>query len=763
MPTNNAPVLSGLGDTPSFVNDVSVILDSDQNSTVSDAELDASPSNYAGATLTLARNGGANPDDSFGGTGPLDLVDVDGNGDNVSLDGGVTFIGAFTAPGDGSFSITFNANATAADIDSVMRNIVYSNASVSPPPSVQINFRFSDGNGDPQGQPQGTGPTPGIATGSVTVSITRADQAPVLDLDANDSSGQPGTDFAAFYVALGAGAPIADTDTSIADVDNATLASATITVTDPQADDLLSVNGTLPGNITASAYDPNTGVLTLSSAGATATLAQWQTALHQVVFSNPDANPDTTTRHITVIVNDGVLDSNTAQTTVTFDQAPVVSAGNTAGYTQAAAPAVLDATLAVSDPDNATLAGARVTITGGFVAGDVLGFSNQNGISGSYDAATHVLTLAGVASVGAYQSALQSVTFASTSDNPTNFGGNPSRQISWVANDGTLDSAAAATTLNLTAVPPPSPFSPDFDTVLAGNFDGANQTDLVFHRAANGTTETLLDKGFVFSGGILSNPGVQTADLRLVGTGDVNGDGKSDLVFLNDGISTPVIQFLDGTTPAGGGPPSVNPFDRSFTIVGVGDANGDGRADLVWHRASDGLSEVQFLNGTTSAGGGVISNSAFQSTDWQIVAVGDFNGDGKSDLIFNGLGVYEIQFLDGITPIGGGLINNSAFTLPEWHVVGVGDFNGDGHNDLVFHDVVDNRTEIQFLNGITPAGGGLIDNPALQSPDLQVAGVGDFNGDGHLDLVFHNAATGNTVIQFLNGITPIGGGTLNLH
>src|SRR4029077_16111979 len=85
--------------------------------------------------------------------------------------------------------------------------------------------------------------------------------------------------------------------------------------TNPQADDLLSVNRALPGNITASTYDPGTGVLTLTSAGATATLAQWQSALHQVVFSNPDASPDTTTRTVTVPVNDGTLDSKTAKTT----------------------------------------------------------------------------------------------------------------------------------------------------------------------------------------------------------------------------------------------------------------------------------------------------------------------------------------------------------------------------------------------------------------------------------------------------------------
>ena len=454
----------------------------------------------------------------------------------------------------------------------------------------------------------------------------------------------------------------------------------------------------------------------------------------------------------------------TATTTVNvLDQPPVVTAGNTVGYTQGAAPAVLDAALALSDPDNTTLAGAHVTITSGFVSGDVLGFANQNGISGSYDPATHVLTLTGIASVALYQAALESVTFSSTSDNPTNFGANPTRQISWVANDGSLDSAAAITTVNLTAVPPPSP-GPDFDTVLTGDFDGNSQPDLVFHRSSDGATEILLGSGLTFSGGILSNPGVQNGNLKLVGVGDFNGDGNSDLVFLNQGIATPVIQFLDGTTPIGGGPPSVNPFDSSFAIVGVGDFNGDGKADLVWHRGSDGLSEIQFLNGTTSIGGGVINNPGFTS-DWQIVGVGDFNGDGHSDLVYHdqSLGLTEIQFLNGITPIGGGPINNPTFQTPDWQVVGVGDFNGDGHPDLVFHDAATGVTAIQLLNGLTPIGGGVINNPAFQSPDFQVVGVGDFNGDGHPDLVFHDVVIGVTEIQLLNGITPIGGGPITLH
>ena len=74
----------------------------------------------------------------------------------------------------------------------------------------------------------------------------------------------------------GAPVPIADVDTSITDADSSTLVSATIKLVNPQAGDLLTVSGALPGRITTAGYDPGTGVLTLTGVG---TLAEYETAL----------------------------------------------------------------------------------------------------------------------------------------------------------------------------------------------------------------------------------------------------------------------------------------------------------------------------------------------------------------------------------------------------------------------------------------------------------------------------------------------------
>jgi hypothetical protein len=157
-------------------------------------------------------------------------------------------------------------------------------------------------------------------TATVNVTVNPINDAPVLDLD-TDNSAAIGNDYAVLYILHGTPVAITDTDDSIIDPDNATLLSATITLTNHQANDLLSVNGALPGNISASVYNPATGVLTLTSAGATATLAQWQTALHQIEFSNTGA-ANTTARDITIVVNDGADNSNTAHATISLEIPP---------------------------------------------------------------------------------------------------------------------------------------------------------------------------------------------------------------------------------------------------------------------------------------------------------------------------------------------------------------------------------------------------------------------------------------------------------
>ena len=121
---------------------------------------------------------------------------------------------------------------------------------------------------------------------------------------------------------------------------------------------------------------------------------------------------------------------------VVLDSPPVVTAGHTLNYTENQAATAIDPALTVTDSDNANLASATVQITGNYANGqDILGFTDQNGITGTFNAATGTLTLTGSSSVANYQTALESVTYFDNSDNPS---GAP-RTVTIIANDGTLD------------------------------------------------------------------------------------------------------------------------------------------------------------------------------------------------------------------------------------------------------------------------------------------------------------------------------------
>src|SRR5262249_9156957 len=113
--------------------------------------------------------------------------------------------------------------------------------------------------------------------------------------------------------------------------------------------------------------------------------------------------------------------SSTVAITVSGDMAPTVTAlGAALLYTENAAAAAIAPTLTVSYADSPLLDYAIVRSSGNYASGqDVLGFTNQAGITGSWDASTGTLTLTGSASAANYQTALRTVTYSNLSDNPS--------------------------------------------------------------------------------------------------------------------------------------------------------------------------------------------------------------------------------------------------------------------------------------------------------------------------------------------------------
>ncbi len=125
-------------------------------------------------------------------------------------------------------------------------------------------------------------------------------------------------------------------------------------------------------------------------------------------------------------------------------------------YTERAGAVAADPRVQVTDVDSVNLAGATVAITGNYQNGvDVLAFADQNGITGSFDASTGVLTLTGSATVAQYQTALQSVTYRAGSTHPST----AQRTISFTASDGT-NSNTVGRPVAVAAVDDPPGLSP---------------------------------------------------------------------------------------------------------------------------------------------------------------------------------------------------------------------------------------------------------------------------------------------------------------
>ena len=147
--------------------------------------------------------------------------------------------------------------------------------------------------------------------------------------------------------------------------------------------------------------------------------------------------------------------------------APVVTTtAESLSYPQSSGAAAVDAQIKVGSMSSTTLAGATVAISANYASGqDILAFTNQNGITGSWNAGTGVLTLSGTASLAKYQAALRSVTYTDTSDYPTML----PRTVSFVADDGANLSADATRTITLT-----SPYSLSGTTLTVTGDAGAS-------------------------------------------------------------------------------------------------------------------------------------------------------------------------------------------------------------------------------------------------------------------------------------------------
>ena len=399
-----------------------------------------------------------------GGLTVADLDDASLAGARVRLSAGfqagdeLTFSdqGGITGTYDaGTGVLTLTGAASVAAYQTALRSVGYRHTGDAPAAAKTVEYRADDGDG--------LGPP---ATRAITV--TGVNDAPVLD-----------TSDAALTYMEGDGAVAVDAAIEVSDPDSAQLAGATVDIGSGflAAEDELAFIDQL--GITGS-YNDATGAVTLTGV---ATVTSYATVLRSVTYQNSSSSPSPVTRTVSFHVTDiGALASNVATRDITIPAAPnapvVTTTAGALAYTEGDPATVIDGALTVSDPDDTNLEGARVRISAGFEPADELLFTIQNGISGAYDAGTGVLTLTGTSSVANYQTALRSVQYRHTGDDPATL-----KTVAFSANDGDNFGAEATRDIDVTPVDD-SPIAVDDGATVAEDSDAsaigvlANDTDV---------------------------------------------------------------------------------------------------------------------------------------------------------------------------------------------------------------------------------------------------------------------------------------------
>ncbi len=305
-----------------------------------------------------------------------------------------------------------------------------------------------------------------------------------------------------------------------------------------------------------------------------------------------------------------------------------------------------------------------------------------------------------------------------------------------------------------------------YDTrgLVLEDVDGDGDSDLIL--VASSTNSSLfLNNGTTAPwAGVIPLPlATNTFGPYGAAVGDMNGDGRPDLLLAYYNAIAPQAYFNNGTTNpwAGVVPVSLEDIPRASFCVRLTDMNGDGRLDCVL--GNEGEPPQLFINNGTANPWAGVSPVAIGTNTWDLrdFQVADVNGDGKPDVVTcNASGPICLYTNNGtVNPFAGVAVTNITSEALGWSSLDLGDADRDGDLDLVAADRAGMNYYFQNQGGDTLWAGVSGTVIALESNGTTRIRLYDINRDGKLEVVCANERMPNITISTNKGTaSPWSGG-----
>jgi hypothetical protein len=233
---------------------------------------------------------------------------------------------------------------------------------------------------------------------------------------------------------------------------------------------------------------------------------------------------------------------------------------------------------------------------------------------------------------------------------------------------------------------------------------------------------------------------------RAAGAGDFDGDGTTDILWVDDDSGTARI-WLMGDFEGDG------EFDvrlaAKWVVAGVGDFDGDGRDEIaIWNQGR----RIEFwgLKGEL-----VRLDRIWISWYGEIAGFGDIDGDGDDDIIIQNRRKGRIKASLMSADFSARRVQLDRQRTARWDVIDSGDYDGDGQSDLLWRDLsgdTEGSAGVWNLSNRLKLSGKPLDLDL--GIDHFVLGSADYDGDGSTDLLVFNPATRELVLWLMAGAGP---------